>query len=405
MTAATARVDADAIVVGGGPAGSITALLLARAGHDVMLLERSRFPRAKPCGDCLSPGANAILQRLGVWDDVLRAAPAFLRGWKLTSPGGVAFSVAFDEITGDARAQRSLAIRRDLFDAVLLDHARAAGVRVLHEAHVQALTFDRTRAVTGVRARMLGNVTALNARVVIGADGLRSVVARRLDAHSRRPRLRKTSFTLHTRLTGERAMGEMQLLRGACLGIAPIDNRRDGMHNITLVLPKGSIDARQGKPDVVQGWLKRFGMDVHLNGEPMLTSGPFDWPVRAVSFDGAALVGDAGGYYDPFTGQGIYQALAGAELLAGELDHALRNGPITRTALAGYEAANRRLRQSARRLQQIIEFVCAHPSLADFAFARCAHNRPAARELLGATGDLVRADSLFSARFLVSLLA
>ena len=392
----------DVIVVGGGPAGSVTAMLLARAGYDVLLLERQQFPRAKPCGDCVSPGANAILHRLGVWDDVLRAGPAMLDGWKMTTQSGVTFSVSFSELAGAANAAHGIAIRRELFDSVLLAHAQRAGVRVTHGAHVTDLLYDR-RSVAGVRVRSDEGVREIRARAVVGADGLRSIVARRLNAHTRAPRLTKTSFTLHTSLASAHSFGEMRLGDRACLGIAPVDGQPHGTHNVTLVLQSGSFDARRGAKHIFQQGLRQFGLEVQLNGDRLLTSGPFDWPIRAVSHDGAALVGDAAGYYDPFTGQGIYQALAGAELLAGHLDAALRKGPAPRRALAGYEQEHRQLYAATRRLQRIVEFICARPRLADYAFGKCRQNGDAARELIAATGDLIPAESLFSARFLMRL--
>jgi 2-polyprenyl-6-methoxyphenol hydroxylase-like FAD-dependent oxidoreductase len=187
--------------------------------------------------------------------------------------------------------------------------------------------------------------------------------------------------------------------------MAPVDDGSTGTHNITLVLPAGSFDARAGAGHILRSGLHRFGMDVAVDDVRILTSGPFDWPVRSVTYQGAVLVGDAAGYYDPFTGQGIYQAMAGAEQLAEHLDTALRAGAVSKASLAGYAQAHRKLRNAARRLQHIIEFVCARPALADFAFARCARNHRAARELLAATGDLIPAGSLFSPRFLMRLLA
>lgn len=399
-----ASLAADVVVVGGGPAGSVTALLLARAGLSVLLVERRQFPRAKPCGDCLSPAANRILTRIGVMPDVLRAGPALLEGWQLIAPDGSAFHARFNDISSDPLDDTALALRRDVFDRVLLDHAQAAGVRIMHDVQVTDVLRHADGAVAGVRARWYDQPVLIESRLTVGADGLRSIIARRLRAHARRPRLRKASFTVHVTHDSDSRMGEMRVAAGACLGIAPVEaGSGPRTHNFTLVVNGRGLATRAGSRTILREGLRTFGIAADIEGAEILASGPFDWPVRHVVCDGAALVGDAAGYYDPFTGEGIYHALAGAELLAEQASAALAGPRADRAALRTYAAEHRRLTRPARRVQRMIEFVCARPRLADLAFRRIGRRPDIARALVGVTGDIMPPRSLISPRLLMGL--
>ena len=357
-------------------------MLLARAGQDVMLLEQHTFPRAKPCGDCISPGANTILERLGLLDAVLDAAPARLNGWQLAAGGSARFGSDF----GDNVV--SLAIERSRFDAILLDAARAAGV----EVHTSARVTDLIRTadgIRGVRASIGERARHIHAELTIGADGLRSRIARRLSAYQRLPEIRKVSLTAHVRgVPDVRTTGEMHVAAGMCLGIGPLEDSSDPLCNVTVVLQTAS-----GEPEPAPGGTRRTRMMRNaLSAFPhrdlsglitddvvVLASGPFDWPVRRTVYNGAVLVGDAAGYYDPFTGQGIYQAIAGAEMLAQQIV----NGDLN-----GYAKRHRDLVAPARRVQRGIEFVCARPLLANAAFRALAHSPRTAKRLVQVTGDL-----------------
>ena len=392
---------ADVIIVGAGPAGATTALLLARAGIDVLLLDRQRFPRAKACGDCISAGANAVLARIGLLAAVHAQPHARLRGWRIVAPDGSAFAAQFDP------GQHALAIERRRLDAAIVDAAIHAGARFEHR-RVTGLRFAADGRVTGVDT----HGGALHARYVIGADGLRSIVAARLSAIRRPARLRKLSLTAHVdRALIADAIGEMHVGDGICAGIAPVTAAGDRC-NVTVVADSGrfgrhvAADARSFFLHALDS-LPRTRARItaaDLDGAQLLASGPFDRPARRTTFDGALLVGDAAGYYDPFTGQGVFQALASAELLATALAAELAAGNRPTAALAAYAAERKRLLRGARLVQHGIERVLARPALANRSIARIARAPAFARAILDVTGDIAPAIRLLSPRAVSSLL-
>lgn len=399
-----------AIVVGAGPAGSITALLLARRGLEVLLLDRAAFPRPKPCGDCMSAAATRFLDRLGLLERVREAGAAEIERWEIVAPGGQTATGAFSD-------RPALALERRVLDALLLDAAIEAGAR-FRQAHVVGLHRGPDGRVRGVRTR---DGDTLSARLVVGADGLRSVVARELDVYLRAPRLRKVSLTAHVPAPGSAPNtsgpatgpvdrhGEMHVLDGGVLGIAPSGPDR---YNLTLVVGDGHAGRLRdlGPGPFFRSWLERVpsacdrfgGLDLG----PLLASGPFDWPTRSPVADGAALVGDAAGYYDPFTGQGIYQAMAAAERLATAVGPVLaaRGAPSSLDpALARYAAEKARLTRPARRVQRLVEAVISRPWLADLALGRLRAAGAAMDRLIEVTGDLRPPRSLLSPAVVSSL--
>jgi menaquinone-9 beta-reductase len=386
----TAR--AEVVVVGGGPAGAVSAMLLARAGHDVLLLDRARFPRPKPCGDCVSAGAAAVLERIGLLDRVLALPGARLRGWRITAPDGTSFSAPIPDPPGFA-----LAIERRELDAALLAAAAAAGVRVHEGVRVHDISRSGSGRVNGV----ISARGTVHANLVVGADGLRSVVARRLGAVLRPPRLRKLSLTFHVQAeTLDPEVGEMHSAAGVCAGVAPV---RADLWNLTVVAsgslrravaanPRAFVAATLDTLPRLRGRVPRRA----LERSELLSSGPFDQPVRRVVFDGAVLAGDAAGYYDPFTGQGVCHALLGAELLAAAVAGPLGAGDCSAARLAPYGRALRRMLRGPRMIQHGIEAVLSRPAAANLAIARLAHATVAARTLIAVIGHTMPAAALWS---------
>ena len=400
----------DVVVVGAGPAGATTALLLARAGASVLLLDRGRFPRDKPCSEYLSPGITPILARLGggILGAVERAAHAKLYGMKVVAPGGAAMCGRFVEGT----RPYSFALPRTSFDTILVAAAARAGAHVSEATTVENLVWERG-AVAGVVARSSnGQRVTCNARIVVGADGLRSVVARRLGLVCSSPP-RRIAFTAHVAdVAGIDGVGELHVGERGYVGMGPVGG---GITTVALVVPLAAV--RHGRRDFRTGFfdeLQRFPglvgrFDPRCLAREVLVTGPFaQWSRTAVAPGGGALlVGDAADFFDPFTGQGIYAALRGAELAAACLVPALACGvraPIPASALRPYARARRQAFFYKWLLEWLIGVGVGWPALTDRVVRRLAARPDLADLLVSATGNIVPARRVLRASVLAQFL-
>jgi len=400
----------DVVVVGAGPAGATTALLLARAGASVLLLDRGRFPRDKPCSEYLSPGITPILARLGggILGAVERAAHAKLYGMKVVAPGGAAMCGRFVEGT----RPYSFALPRTSFDTILVAAAARAGAHVSEATTVENLVWERG-AVAGVVVRSCnGQRVTCNARIVVGADGLRSVVARRLGLVCSSPP-RRIAFTAHVAdVAGIDGVGELHVGERGYVGMGPVGG---GITTVALVVPLAAV--RHGRRDFRTGFfdeLQRFPglvgrFDPRCLAREVLVTGPFaQWSRTAVAPGGGALlVGDAADFFDPFTGQGIYAALRGAELAAACLVPALACGvraPIPASALRPYARARRQAFFHKWLLERLIGVGVGWPALTDRVVRRLAARPDLADLLVSATGNIVPARRVLRASVLAQFL-
>ena len=391
----------DVVVVGAGPAGSAAAIFLRQRGRDVLLLDEARFPRDKVCGESISPGAHRLLADLGVEPAVRVLAPFPLRGMALTSPDGTSFLGEYRDA-----AEPGLALRRDVFDKVLLDAARAAGAEVREGVRATGLAF-RDGVVAGVTCEDGRDPETIRARLVIGADGRRSVVARRLGLLREHRSLRK--FAVRGHWEGMEALeerGEMHVGGGGYCGIAPLAPRRA---NVAFVLDRAEMaaagaDLESFYRDTLRRWprvAERLAR-ASLLGPPRAI-GPLALEASRVSAPGALLVGDSAGFYDPFTGEGVTLALRSAEMAAEVADRALQSGG--NADLRVYDRTRDASTRDKFRINRMLQRVVAHPALSN-AMARRLSRRPdLADKLVGVAGDFVPARSAWSLRFVWDLIA
>jgi menaquinone-9 beta-reductase len=391
-------VNADVLIVGGGPAGSSLAVTLARQGVDVLLVDRARFPRPKPCAEYLSPEASRVLASMGALERVERSGAAALAGVRVRAPNGFVIAGDFVATHGfRAYSDRGLSVRREVLDEILFDCARAAGARVVEGLRITDLLRDESGRVVGARAH--GDVAAeIRARFTIGADGLRSVVARRLGLAKTMRWPRRLALVTHYAGVGDVGEhGEMHVERDGYVGIADVGH---GATTVALVVPASRApDISRDRESFVDAWLsarphlaERFMLAQRVS--PVVVTGPFGSYSRRAWSPGAALVGDAADFFDPFTGEGIYAALRGGELLGDALVAGLAAADGGERALRDYDRARRREFGGKWIVERVIGAVVGSPPLINRAARRLSARKDLADLLIGVTGNFVPASEV-----------
>lgn len=406
------EVDADVIVVGAGPAGASTAWFLASQSADVLLLDRARFPRDKICSEYLSPQGSRILHAMGVLAKVEDAGAAQLAGMMVRAPSGQSFRGHFAGAHGFRGFRDSgLALRRTILDSILLDQARAAGARVREDNRVVDLVRDGAGRVSGVVVSDgTGQRTTIGARLVVGADGLRSIVSRRLGLARRSRWPSRIALVAHySGVAGMGQLGEMHVDRSGYLGLAHVGG---GLINVAIVVPVSRAQELAGaRAEFFEEWIDdRPHLRERFAGARQVTAvratGPFASAVRRAWAPGAAVVGDAADFFDPFTGEGIYAALRGGEMLSSFVLESLAAAPGGEDApLAAYDRARRAEFGGKWKLERLVGTAVAFPRMMNRAVRVLSRRSDLADLFVGAVGDFVPAAEVLRLSNLRFLLA
>ena len=357
----------DVVVVGGRAAGAAVALLLARLGHDVVVLERAHLPSDTISTHQIARTGVVALHRWGVLADVLASGAPANRQVALHREG----ESTVRTVKAKAGVDHLIAPRRYVLDTLLADTARRAGARVRTGITVTGVRLDANGRATGVHGfDQRGEAITISARFVVGADGLGSRVARSVGADLVEDR-GATGATTYAYFTGP-PWPAIEFFTGhrSFAGVFPTHH---GEACIWICTP--SADARAARrrlgsaEETFEAQLRAAAPALARRLRDARRTSPVRGMLRAPNQlrrgygPGWALVGDAGYHRDPVTGHGISDAFRDAEFLAGALDAALRAEADDLTALAGYECR----RDLA--LSEIFDITCAlaaYPPVPEF---------------------------------------
>lgn len=318
----------DVIIIGAGPAGSTVSTLLARAGLRALLLEKSRFPREKLCGEFITPECLNVFDRLDVSQRMFDAGAEIINQWTLFAPDGRGVRVPMEWIADGHN--HAIGISRAQMDLILLDGARQTGVDVREGFRVSP-RFHRENGMSFIEGKTNGKtVERFSAPVVVDASGRNGVFSNRT--------AQRTSYIGGSRLfgckihlravEGMRGIGELFFFRDGYGGMSGVEN---GRTNLCFITTEATLREAKGDREKLLDLTMRSNpaarhrlRGVVIDGE-WLGAGPITYGRRR-SMPGVISIGDAGAFIDPFTGSGILLALNSGELAAEVISQSFAEG-------------------------------------------------------------------------------
>jgi geranylgeranyl reductase family protein len=378
----------DVVVVGAGPAGSAAAAVLAQRGCSVLLLDKATFPRDKVCGDGIGWNTLRLLAELGTPLDPGRHDLWRCDRVRGISPSGQCYEGVFPQQDGSPR--HGYVVARREFDTLLWTFAQRSGATTEQCSVLEPLI--EGRQVCGVRGRVAGRIVGRRARIVIAADGARSVLARSLGLGNAAPRHYAVAVRAYYRGAAEAGSSvEFHFNQTQLPGYGWLFPMGDDRVNVGIGV---RLDVAQRERLSLSQAFRRFVahplVAARLHGARPEGESPRGWSLPLASrrlrraYGGLLLAGDAGAFVSPLTGGGIYNALESGRLAAEVCAHALERGDPSVASLREFdevlsdslgrklalESLMQRLLSWPGMLERVIGQMCRSERWADFVLNR-----------------------------------
>jgi len=333
----------DLIIVGAGPAGTAAVLHASRQGLSTLLLDKEGFPRDKICGDALSGKSVTALRELDLLDQVQRLPGAHIQSIVFSSPNHASFRIDLRN-TSLKDIPKGFVIRRKNYDAFMFEKAKKIATKTIENFSVNDLLFENNK-VCGVRGKDIdGNEMIFSGKIVLGADGFKSVVSRKTGLYDHDPSHWVVALRCYYKnikdLTDQIELHYVDEVIPGYFWIFPLE---DGYANIGIgmlhkYIKKQKIDLNQALTETINS---PYFKDRFEGAEPMEKPAGWNLPVgskRRKSYgNGFMLLGDAAGLIDPFTGEGIGNALYSAKYAVETARQAIDTDDLSEKFLSNYE--------------------------------------------------------------------
>lgn len=332
----------DVVVVGAGPGGSTCAAFLGKIGRKVLLVDKEKFPRDKTCGDAISGKSMKVLRELGLDIEVERSDHGVVGSVLFSSPQGKVVRIQIRKKEGGL--EKSYTCRRQVYDNLLFRNA-AKHVAVLEGATAVELVKEGG-AATGVRLKTAEGERLVRAKIVVGADGAGSIIAKGVEGHEVDPVHTCIAYRgYYSGIAGSQPSLEVHFVKSIMPGyfwIFPLENgiANVGVGMVMADMKKKGISPQKAMEEMLATnplFKQRFA-NARLVSPIKAWSLPFGSKKRAGSSAGLLLVGDAFGLVDPFSGEGIGNAMLSGKIAAQVADEALAAGDFSAERLKKYDA-------------------------------------------------------------------